>query len=266
MPKKVLVVVLCALSFVSPAAASDTPPFPAVQVPAKKLFPGEKLTYALSYLGMRVGTAEAEITDKTEFEGRPAYRIEVRVKSHPVIDLVYKVRDEHTEWLDAEDLKPLRYEKHLREGRKRSSGIQVFDYADGVIRELNPAGEILQELPLPDKIQDQLSCGYFFRTLEIDPESTVTLPVYADGKIWKMEILLKKTALMKIDGVGLFQALEAEPHIEFQGIFVKKGKIRGWISLDERRIPLKMETAVPILGKVKAELEKYAPGKDEGSV
>lgn len=249
------------LCFSSVLQAGETPPFPAVQVPAKRLFAGEKLTYALSYLGMRVGTAEAEIAEKTEFSGRPAYRIEVRVRSHPVIDLVYKVRDEHTAWIDAEKFLPLRYEKKIREGRKRVSETQVFDYESGTVRQLSEDGKILKETPLMEGVQDQLSCGYYFRTLEVSPESSVFIPVYAEGKIWKLEVILEKTSLMKIDGVGIFQALEALPNIEFEGIFVKKGKIRGWLSLDERRIPLKMETAVPVLGKVKAELENYVPGK-----
>ncbi len=254
-----LLLVLC--FFPAFARAADTPPFPAVKTPAQKLFPGEKLTYALSYLGMRVGTAEAEIVEKTEFAGRPAYKIEVRVRSHPVIDVVYKVRDEHREWMDAENFKPLRYEKKIREGKKRISEIQVFDYVNGKIQQLSESGEILKETPLSEGVQDQLSCGYYFRTLEVKPETSVFIPVYAEGKIWKLEVILEKASLMKINGVGIFNALEALPNIEFEGIFVKKGRIRGWLSLDERRIPLKMETAVPVLGKVKAELEGYRPGE-----
>ncbi len=261
MPTRPLLLLVLGLYFSSALHAAETPPFPAVQVPAKQLFAGEKLTYALSYLGMRVGTAEAEIAEKTEFAGRPAYRIEVRVRSHPVIDLVYKVRDEHTAWIDAEKFTPLRYEKKIREGRKRVSEIQVFDYEAGKVRQLSESGEVLKETPLAEGVQDQLSCGYYFRTLEVNPESSVFIPVYAEGKIWKLEVILEKASLMKIDGVGIFQALEALPNIEFEGIFVKKGKIRGWLSLDERRIPLKMETSVPVLGKVKAELERYEAGK-----
>lgn len=240
--------------------AAETPPFPAVEVPAKKLFTGEKLTYALTYLGMRVGTAEAEIAARERFQGRDAYRIEVRVRSHAVIDLVYKVRDRHTVWLDAVDLRPLRYEKDLHEGRSRAYEVQVFDREKKTVRQMNRAGEVKKESPLPEGVHDQLSCGYFFRTLAVRPGERVSLPVFADGRIWDLAVDLGKTEIIRMEGLGVFLAVEAYPDIPFQGIFVKKGKIKGWMSLDERRIPLRMETAVPVLGKVRAELESYVPG------
>ena len=247
--------------FTAAAQAADTPPFPAVKVPAQKLFPGEKMRYAISYLGLTIGHAEAEVKALETYEGRPAYRIEVSVKSNPVIDLIYKVRDEHKTWIDAEKLRPLRYEKKIHEGRTQASEIQSFDYAALKARNLSPEGKVVKEADIPETVQDQLSCGYVFRMREIKPETTESLPVYADGKIWKLDVVLKDQELLKIPGIGIFSALEAEPEIAFQGIFVKKGKIRGWLSLDERRIPLKMETAVPVLGKVKAELESYQPGE-----
>jgi hypothetical protein len=48
----------------------------------------------------------------------------------------------------------------------------------------------------------------------------------------------------------------------FEGFFVKRGKIRGWMSMDEQRIPLVMKVKVPILGNVTANLVRYEPGRD----
>ena len=236
------------------------PGFPAVQKPAAHLFPGEKLTYKISYLGITVGQADAEIAGLETSNGRPAYHIIVRVKSHPVIDLLYKVRDEHHSWMDAEKLHSLRYEKKLREGRYRVHEVMTYDQAAHSAQYESLSNQPKKEMLIPQNAQDQLSCGYFFRTLEIEPNTTVKIPVNADEKNWDLEIKLLETEPLTIKDVGKFQALEAEPLIKFQGIFVKRGKIRGWISLDERRIPLMMKVKVPILGSVTARLSAYLPG------
>jgi len=252
---------LALLLLTTPVFAKEPPPqFPAVQKPAAHFFTGEKLTYKISYLGMTVGEAEAEITGLETLRGRPVYHIVVRVKSHPVIDLLYKVRDEHHTWIDAEKLHSLRYEKKLQEGRYRAHEVMTYDQEAHTALYQSLSNQSEKEMLISKDVQDQLSCGYFFRTLEVQPETTVTLPVNADEKNWDLEIRLLKAAPLEIEGVGRFQALEAEPLIKFQGIFVKRGKIRGWISLDERRIPLMMKVKVPVLGSVTARLSAYKPG------
>jgi len=238
------------------------PEFPAVQKPAAHFFVGEKLTYKISYLGLNVGEAEAEIAGMETLNSRSVYHIIVRVKSHPVIDLIYKVRDEHHTWIDAEKLHSVRYEKKLREGRYKVHEVMTYDQEKhtALYRSLSNNSE--KEMLISKDVQDQLSCGYFFRTLEVKPNTTVTLPVNADEKNWDLEVKLLTAAPLEIEGVGRFQALEAEPFIKFQGIFVKRGKIRGWISLDERRIPLMMKVKVPVLGSVVARLSAYEPGEE----
>lgn len=246
-------------------AKEPLPEYPAVQKPSPLFFVGEKLTYKISYLGLTVGEAESEITGIETLHERPVYHIVVRVKSHPVIDLLYKVRDEHHTWIDVEKLHSLRYEKKLREGRYQVHEVMTYDQEKNTALYHSLSNKSEKEMLIPKDVQDQLSCGYFFRTLEIEPNTTVTLPVNADEKNWDLEVKLLNAAPLEVEGIGRFQALEAEPMIKFQGIFVKRGKIRGWLSLDERRIPLMMKVKVPVLGSVTAKLSAYKPGKIAGS-
>ncbi|MBP9865625.1 MAG: DUF3108 domain-containing protein [Candidatus Omnitrophica bacterium] len=242
-------------------AKEPLPEYPAVQKPAGNFFVGEKLTYKISYLGLTVGEAEAEVSAMETLNNRSVYHMIVRVKSHPVIDLLYKVRDEHHTWIDAEKLHSVRYEKKLREGRYKVHEVMTYDQEKHTALYKSLSNNSEKEMLISKDVQDQLSCGYFFRTLEVKPNTTVTLPVNADEKNWDLEVKLLTAAPLEIEGVGRFQALEAEPFIKFQGIFVKRGKIRGWISLDERRIPLMMKVKVPVLGSVVARLSSYKPGE-----
>jgi len=253
--------ILCFAVFANSFAGEPLKVYPKVEKPATYLFVGEKLTYKISYLGLTVGEAEAEVAGLETLNGRLAYHVAVRVKSHPVIDLVYKVRDEHHTWIDTEKLHSLKYEKKLREGRYKVHEIMTYDQENHTALYQSLSNHSEKEMLIPQNVQDQLSCGYFFRTLEVQPNTTVVLPVNADEKNWDLEIKLLSAKPLEIDGVGKFEALEAEPLIKFQGIFVKRGKIRGWISLDERRIPLMMKVKVPVLGSVVARLSEYHPGE-----
>ncbi|MCB9800510.1 MAG: DUF3108 domain-containing protein [Candidatus Omnitrophica bacterium] len=265
--KKIIHVVLCLILFCTgwwpSASAGETPVFPISDQPFEKFFVGEELVYTISYLGVKVGEAHAKVEGIAEIRGRQAYHIVVKVRSHPVIDLIYKVRDEHHSYVDTEKLYSLQYEKILKEGHYTADEIMTYDQDNHTAHYFSRQNKSEKEMFIPEAVQDQLSCGYFFRTLNVKPETQVILPVNADEKNWQLEIDLKTIGEMKLRGIGVFQALEAEPKIKFQGIFVKRGKIRGWISMDERRIPLKMKVKVPILGSVVAKLSRYIPGKVE---
>lgn len=230
--------------------------------PEKKYFDGEKLVYQIHYLGIPVGEAESRVSKLADYEGRAAYLLEVKVHSYRMIDWIYKVRDEHRSWIDAETLASLRYEKKIQEGRRKQEENVVFDAAAKKARYYDGAGKLLSEIDLPQSaMQDMLSCGYFSRTLDFKPESEITIPVHAQKKNWSMQVKFFGKEPIDIDGVGRFEdTVRAEPRMDFEGIFIRKGQIEGWISLDPRRIPLKMKVKIPVLGAVSAELKEYQEG------
>ena len=101
-----------------------------------------------------------------------------------------------------------------------------------------------------------------FRTLTVKENSSVFIPVYAEGKNWNVEIKTYGIEPAVIERIGKFQSLETEPLLPFRGIFFRKGKIRGSISLDKRRIPLRMTVGIPVLGHISSELTEYIPVKE----
>ena len=117
-----------------------------------------------------------------------------------------------------------------------------------------------KEMFIPKNVQDQISCCYWLRLQDVKPDSKITIPVNADEKNWDVEVLTHGVKEMRINPVGVFQAVEVEPIILFEGFFVRRGKVRGWLSLDERRIPLVMKVKIPVLGEVVATLVEYLPG------
>ncbi len=235
--------------------------FEKTEEPAKRLFPGEVLTYRIHYLGIPVGEGRAEVVEKTMVRGREAWHVVVTVRSFRAIDLVYKVRDEHHTWIDTETLASLGYSKKVREGRRKRD--EKTDYDLAALTASREAKGEKKTFSIPAGTQDQLSCGYWFRTLSVKPQGSVNIPVEAGGKNWNMEVKTYGTRKMTLGKIGEFEAIEAEPLMPFEGIFIRKSRIRGWMSLDKRRIPLKMSVKIPVLGAVTAELESYQPGRED---
>ncbi len=228
--------------------------------PAAKIFLGEKIKFEISYLGITVGEAESEVKELVKVNGRDAYHIEINIRSHPVLDWIYKVRDTHHTYIDAEHFHSLRYEKKIKEGRYWTDESMEYDQNEHVGRFYSRKDNSRKEMFIPKNVQDQISCCYWLRLQDIKPDSKTLIPVNADEKNWDLEVVTHGIKEMKIDPVGVFQAVDVEPIILFEGFFVRRGKIRGWISMDERRIPLVMTFKAPVLGAVVATLVGYEPG------
>ena len=251
-------VMLLLLSFIFPMSANAAAP--------KKLIVGERLVYSVSWLGIEVGRGEAQVKEIMTVRGRQAYHIEVDVRSAPILDWIYKVRDVHHSYIDVEKLHSLRYEKILKEGRYRADEVMEYDQQNHQATYFSRKNQSRKEMMIPPDVQDQLSCGFWFRLQDIKPGTQIHIPVNADEKNWDLEVKVLEKTKIKMVGAGLphpyfgkaVNAVEVEPEIQFQGIFVKRGKIRGWIGLDEHQIPLKMTVKIPVLGSVSAQLVEYS--------
>ena len=234
--------------------------FPASEKPEGKLFLGEKLTFEVRYLGITVGDAVSEVKELVKVNGREAYHIEIQIRSRALLDWVYKVRDTHHTYIDADHFHSLRYEKKTSEGHFNQEESMEYDQDQHVGRFHSVKDNSRKEMFIPQHAQDQISCCYWLRLQDVKPDSKIMIPVNADEKNWDLEVVFHDVKEMKIAGVGVFQAVEVEPVIMFEGFFVRRGKVRGWMSMDERRIPLVMKVKVPVLGEVTANLTGYDPG------
>ena len=234
--------------------------FPASEKPATKIFLGEKLTFEVRYLGITVGDAVSEVKEIVKVNGRDSYHVEIQIRSRALLDWVYKVRDMHHTYIDAEYFHSLRYEKKTSEGHFEQDESMEYDQDKHIGVFSSRKDNSRKEMFIPQHAQDQISCCYWLRLQDVKPNSSFMIPVNADEKNWDLEVVTHGVKEMKIGGVGNFQAVEVEPVIMFEGFFVRRGKVRGWMSMDERRIPLVMKVKVPVLGEVTANLTGYEPG------
>jgi len=241
-------------------AGEELPRYKASELKPVSLYAGERFLYLISYLGMTVGEAEAQVKELVEINGRQAYHIEVNVRSRSVIDYLYRVRDTHHSYVDAEHFHSLAYEKNLSEGRYKVHEKMTYDQLKHEAEYHSITNGSKKIMLIPKNVQDQVSAGFWFRMQDIKPNSKLVVPVNADEKNWDLEVEVGGIEQVKIDGVGHFDAVKLTPKLKFQGLFVRRGKLQGWLGLDSGRIPLMMKVRVPILGVVTVRLHEYTPG------
>lgn len=236
--------------------------YPASAQGLPKLFVGEKLTFSISYFAVPIGRATAEVREMTVVHGRPAYHIVVNVASTSVVDLIYKVRGEHHSYLDAKSLSSLRYEIRSAKDAAKVAFEMNIDPDSGTAEYHYIRRGIRKKVKTPPNSQDRLSMGYYFRTLDLSPHQTLFIPVQTEQQTWQLSVKTAQVKPIKLKNIGIFQALEAVPTVEFISTLKEPGAVRGWISTDERRIPLIIRAKAPLLGSVTVKLTEYVPGRD----
>ncbi|MBU1061112.1 MAG: DUF3108 domain-containing protein [Candidatus Omnitrophica bacterium] len=228
-----------------------------IEAPSKTLRVGEKFTYGIEWLGLDVGTATLSVEEITQMNGRKVYHILATANTTPAISKVYKVEDEISTYLDVEGLYPVRFEKKQREGSYRSDEYTDFDQEKGKAIYFSRLNRSKKVFDIPEKVQDPLSCMYYFRLQEADVGGSIFANLNVDEKNYLLETKVHNKGFINIKGVGEWEAFMVEPLPWFQGKIKRKAKATMWFSADEKRIPLLVKTSsIPLVGSVTISLQK----------
>ncbi len=225
---------------VSPAASSASPAYP--QVEQKAFAPGEKLTFAVEYLGIAAGYATLSVENGMSIENRPTYHLVATARTHPAFEWFYVVRDRIESYMDKQGLFSWRYEKHLREGGYKNDTVLAYRQLEQKVSTLDGK----REVEAPAWCQDVLSEFYYFRALPLVPGQTLTIPVLADD-LKSYELVVKVQGREKITvPAGTFQCLKVEPFLKFEGLFKHQGQLHIWVTDDQRKVPVLIRSKIVI--------------------
>lgn len=228
-----------------------------IKPPLKELQVGEKFTYKAEWLGLDVGIATLTVKEITERNGRKVYHIMATANTTPIVSKIYKVDDRISTYIDVEKLYPVRYEKKQREGGYKSDEYIDFDHKKGKALYFSRLSHDKKEFNIPKRVQDPLSCMYYFRLQDVDAGRSVFADVNADEKNYLLEAKIHRKVIVNIRDVGEWEAFMVEPLPWFQGKVKRKAKATMWFSADEKRIPLLMVTrGIPLVGTVTITLQK----------
>jgi len=226
----------------------------------KQLPVGERASYSLRWMGLEVGRSETEVTGIETVQGRPAYHIVVKNRTHPVLDLVFKVRDEYHSYLDVEDLKTLRFEKDVHEGNYRAHEEIDFDHGKGEGAYHSFTNGSRKTFKFQPGAVDAIAAFYKFRLLNIsDPGLEISLSW--DEKSYTVKIPAVKQEVLKNRVLGRRDAIQFEPYLyRHDNPYIGSSRVLVWVTAAEDRIPLQMQsTRIPFAGSVNAVLTEYTP-------
>ena len=229
------------------------------------VFPGEKFTLKVGYLGITAGFIQIETLPMVDIGGRRAYHFKARMRSARYYSYIYSLDDSLETFVTVEDFTPLKYVLLQRESGQTVDDLQLFDSQKlktfHFYKRLKKGKHKNVELekPIPRYFQDSFSAPFFVRGLPLKKDDLYEFPIVTRGKIWILKIKVEGVESLKVDGKWV-SAIRINAETRFPGVLEKKGDIRFWYSNDKTRRLLKFQADVKI-GSIKGELVDYAPSK-----
>ncbi|MBF0193499.1 MAG: DUF3108 domain-containing protein [Magnetococcales bacterium] len=220
---------------------------------------GERLIYNVHWMGIPAGLATMD--RKSASEGK--YKLEATIKAAGMVKLLHNIRD--TLSSDGNLPATAEYQTEIYNKDQRSKKrVRQTNYKFNrknytVIR--HRKGEKINELKVSSPIiNDPLAVFYTLRSLpELKPHHTYSFPTIHSKKEFLMRVEVGKIT-EKNTSLGWFNVIPITLKIPKNGgLHTKDEAIDIWLTADDRRMPLRVETRLS-LGGVAADLVEYFDG------
>jgi hypothetical protein len=260
----------------APAATPVGPAKPAVSndrfaVGPPLVTPGEHMSYRLQLQGMELATYDFAVGEVTAVGGKQAIVVQSHAKAVGLVQMVAKVDDFFTSWIDVQTGRPLRWstDEYATKGSdKERTDVRFFERTatsvpiDFHLNDQPPKAEP-QKVALPDT-WDYNAFLVALRTWDAAPGSTITAEVLRSRFMWHVEMKVHgKTKL--VTALGELPAIQLDGHtykVDRNNVKLADSDARDfsvWISDDDGRVPLQT-VAKTDYGDIKLEITDYAPG------
>ena len=204
----------------------------------------EKFEYELTWTGVKAGTATLEIA-RTGND----VKIISTAQSAKWVSVFYTV-DNRVETILAKKSsliflgEPVNYRLRIREGKHRRDKEVIFNSGNKVTY-IDHINKEKHSFDVPSLIFDPLSSFYYLRTLKLVVGEPVYVTMFDSKKVWNVEVQVLRKEKVTLP-TGTVDTILIKPLMKSEGIFYKKGDIYIWLTDDEKRIPVKLQTKVAI--------------------
>ena len=213
---------------------------------------GERLVFDVNYGFITAGEAVLEVPALDSVAGRKCFRIEFRVNSLPSFSWIYRVEDRYVTYIDVATIAPWKFEQHVREGSYKRDFIAEFDQRRTVAKTSEGT------YPVPPYVHDILSAFYYARTIDYGPLKAgdqVQLSNFSKDKTYDLVVRVLGRQQLEV-AAGTFNTVVIEPLVREGGLIKTEGRIVVWLTDDERKIPVRVNTKV-VIGSIDTELKGY---------
>jgi hypothetical protein len=208
---------------------------------------GEQLNYQvfLPNIPAAVATAAFQVRAHSKYFDHDGLLFTVTAQTTNALQKLFAASDTMSSYVDPKTLLPFHTEFSFNEGRRRFTGKLAINQDYGTA-----TTEKGERIEIPIGTHDYLSYFYLVRTLNITPPKRNAISILVNNKPKTLFITALKRESVQL-GTQTIPAIQISLTTDdAQG---DKYQIRGWISDDKRRLPLRL-TAVTELGPVRADL------------
>jgi hypothetical protein len=222
---------------------------------------GESVTLELSYFNVVAGDMTLEIRPFKQVNGRKSYHFAAIAKSTSMFAMFYAVEDWVETFVDFEDMIPYNYSLNVKESKQLREVKSYFDWGklhgyvwDKRVTKEKGLEEKKYEWQIAPFAQNVFSAPFYIRTFEMVPGRRIQFRIGHEGKNIMMtaDVLRKETIQTNI---GEMKTVVIRPQIEIDGAFKPMGEILFWLTDDDRKFIVRIESKIKIgkiIGKVKS--------------
>ncbi len=217
--------------------------------------PQEKISYSVYYnvIGIYINAGSATfITSGEKLQDADVYHVVAEGSTNPRYDWIFKVRDRYESYFNTTDLQPVKFIRHINEGKYKKHEEVTFN------QQANTAITNKGVYRVPENVQDVISVMYYARNINYDQyhkDDKIPFSMFLDDKVYNMYIhyMGKETIKTKY---GKFNAIKLKPLLLKGSIFDGGEKMTIWVTDDANHIPVRVESPI-IVGSVKIDLMHY---------
>ena len=208
---------------------------------------GEQLNYQvfLPNIPAAVATATFQVRAHSRYFDHDGLLFTVNAQTTNALQKLFAASDIMSSYVDPKSLLPFHTEFSFNEGRRRFTSKLAINQDYGTA-----TTEKGERIEIPIGTHDYLSYFYLARTLNIAPSKRNAISILVNNKPKTLFITALKRETVQLGSLTIPAIQISLTTDDAQG---DKYQIRGWISDDKRRLPLRL-TAVTELGPVRADL------------
>jgi hypothetical protein len=226
---------------------------------------GEKIKYEVRAAGFFMGNQTIELQSAKSLDGHEVFLLYGHTDSSRFMDLFYEVDDKWLVFIDKQRLIPLRVEKDMLEGKRKSYLVYHIHQDEKRVVFDNTTDGTSQEKEAQNLVFDVFSLAYYYRQYPERFDSVFTFDFLEERGLQTVRFKNEGAVQITVPSISQNHKLPALKMKQVGGI-----GIEIYVSDDELRIPLKIVTPARLKkGRtltVEMNLEKYLAGEGSGEV
>lgn len=213
---------------------------------------GEEVVHDVHYFKVSAGELRLKVEPFAMVNNRKSYRFAIEIKTSPLFETFYSVDDRAETFVDYETLVPSVFQMHVKESGQLREAKMLFDnekntatFWEKKVTKEHGEEEKRQHWDILEYTQNIYSAIFYMRNFQWETGKEYAFRVANDnenlvfsGKALRREVLKTKLGPMK--------AVVVQPTFFLKGKFKPIGDNFIWLSDDDRRLILRIESKIKI--------------------